>query len=465
MPESLTDRERLFFEIFLNLPDPILIWKQDTDSTIRLMMANPAGGHFTQERVEDIVGLSVEDYYQQNPSVSAQIQETLVNETPHKVEMPLILRTSAEEKWVQAEFIPLNKHYVINIIRDMSAIRNQQQAEASSRRELELLRQAISAFTSVLNTEQVLESVMQYLGRIIELDRAILYVIDQDQLRILASRGFPPGIAETDHTIPLENPQFIAVNRTRFPIFLSDASNYKPFKKLGHLNQGRSWLGVPLFGHARLIGYLSIYHDKPGLYAKVQAELAQIFGSEASIAIENARLFEQAQKMAITDSLTNFYNRRYFIELANLEIRRSRRYGSPLTLIMFDIDDFKSINDRFGHLAGDRVLVNLCECFRNGTRDSDILGRYGGDEFVILMPETRLDQAAEAIERLRAQLATCLEPIGEPAAHVTVSVGLAQYCEPCKDIDELLRRADQALYQAKQAGRDCYRLYLEDEVE
>jgi len=117
----------------------------------------------------------------------------------------------------------------------------------------------------------------------------------------------------------------------------------------------------------------------PGIYESSQTRLAEIFANEASIAIENARLFQQVQQMAITDELTCAYNRRYFFELVDLELARSRRYNHPVSLLMIDVDLFKTINDRYGHATGDQVLKAICAEIDGAVRESDTLGRYGGE--------------------------------------------------------------------------------------
>jgi diguanylate cyclase (GGDEF)-like protein len=174
----------------------------------------------------------------------------------------------------------------------------------------------------------------------------------------------------------------------------------------------------------------------------------------AGIAIQNARMFREMQVLAITDSLTGLHNRRHFFDQAGREFDRARRYRHFLSAIMLDIDHFKSFNDAHGHAAGDRVLRAVALLCRKSLREIDILGRYGGEEFAALLPETPLPAAWNAAERLRRGVAELAVETEHGNLSVTVSVGLAAMTDDCPDLPALLARADAALYAAKAAGRN-----------
>jgi diguanylate cyclase (GGDEF)-like protein len=157
---------------------------------------------------------------------------------------------------------------------------------------------------------------------------------------------------------------------------------------------------------------------------------------------------------ATTDGMTDLYNRRHFLELADAEWQRFQRYPRPLSLLMFDIDHFKFINDKLGHDAGDRAIVHVAALAREDKRPTDILARIGGDEFVMLLPETDIQRAGVVAERLRAKVAR--SPLGEPASSMkmTVSIGAATVTASMSGITALLKQADEALYRAKFLGRN-----------
>jgi diguanylate cyclase (GGDEF)-like protein len=158
---------------------------------------------------------------------------------------------------------------------------------------------------------------------------------------------------------------------------------------------------------------------------------------------------------AHTDPLTQVANRGRFIDVANEELARCRRYGHPLSLWMIDVDHFKDLNDTYGHQAGDVALKSLMVTSRQALRDWDIVGRMGGEEFAVLLPETDATQALQVAERLRQTVATAAIPIGEGrVVHLTVSTGIATLHDDDTTVETLLSLADEALYEAKRRGRD-----------
>jgi diguanylate cyclase (GGDEF)-like protein len=174
------------------------------------------------------------------------------------------------------------------------------------------------------------------------------------------------------------------------------------------------------------------------------------------------RSADELTELAMTDALTGMYNRRQFMARLDNEWKRFRRYGRPLSLLMLDIDHFKSINDRYGHDAGDRVIVAVARLCGTQTRDSDVAARIGGEEFAILLPETDLADAHAVAERLRAAVAELsFESSGGPAA-VTASIGAALADANAADHAELMKRADEALYTAKRGGRNCVAAVLDE---
>ncbi len=164
---------------------------------------------------------------------------------------------------------------------------------------------------------------------------------------------------------------------------------------------------------------------------------------------------KKLEHLSVTDHLTGLYNRRHLMELLQREFDRSVRYSSKLSIIMVDIDHFKHFNDRYGHLTGDMVLVKVAEELRNNLRKHDIIGRYGGEEFVIILPETDVRGAMTVAERYRKRISEKNFGSDKTPLRVTISLGVAGYPEhPIKDIDDLLRLADTALYKAKREGRN-----------
>jgi len=178
---------------------------------------------------------------------------------------------------------------------------------------------------------------------------------------------------------------------------------------------------------------------------------------------ELQQLLEHEQVLARTDGLTSLYNRRYFFELATREFNAAHRYQRPLTIILFDVDDFKQINDNLGHAIGDAVLAQVAQVTAAQVRDVDILARYGGDEFIILLPETNSQAAFHIAERVRLGVAAIRVTTENEPLTVTLSIGVAEtiHTSQGKSIEEVIHRADQTLYKSKKNGRNQTSLFTE----
>jgi diguanylate cyclase (GGDEF)-like protein len=184
-----------------------------------------------------------------------------------------------------------------------------------------------------------------------------------------------------------------------------------------------------------------------------EAELFRIFILQGEAGIKNLVLFDQVKSMAIRDALTGLYNYGYFKEALHYEVEKSRRYKTPLSLLFLDIDDFKRVNDTLGHLKGDKIMRQVAAILKKGIRQADLLCRYGGDEFVMLLSQTPPDQAMVLAERLRQRIAQSSMNLQEQALKVTVSIGVAGL-RPEMSTEDLVKEADDAHYRAKQAGKN-----------
>jgi diguanylate cyclase (GGDEF)-like protein len=211
-----------------------------------------------------------------------------------------------------------------------------------------------------------------------------------------------------------------------------------------------SGLAVPLPGESSTLGYLTVFtRQKDQPYTDHDVRQLETLALRAGPAIENARRFREARQMADLDALTGLHNRRFFHETLARECARAHRYERKLSLIVFDLDDFKEINDRIGHLAGDAVLSEAAERVRDVVRTADIACRVGGDEFAVILPESSIDDADQLYRRL--QNAVSARPIGQ-AGKLFLSAGVAELRAE-DDPVSFFQRADDALYRAKEAGK------------
>jgi diguanylate cyclase (GGDEF)-like protein len=176
-----------------------------------------------------------------------------------------------------------------------------------------------------------------------------------------------------------------------------------------------------------------------------------------AIAVRNVELFATLRDTSLRDMLTDCFNRKHGLDVIDAEMRRARRSEAPLSILMFDVDRFKAINDRYGHLAGDAMLAAIGARMREVLRRSDVRCRYGGDEFLVVLPETSAKDASRVAGWLRSELQEVRIDVGRESISPTVSIGVATAAEGDADAESFIGRADAALYQAKQAGRNCVR--------
>jgi diguanylate cyclase (GGDEF)-like protein len=217
------------------------------------------------------------------------------------------------------------------------------------------------------------------------------------------------------------------------------------------LNRLKTALIAPLTVKKNVIGLLLMGKKLSGEdFSQENKEFVYTLASLAAIALENARLYEEA----ITDGMTKLYLKRYFEIRLKDELKRAGRYESKVTLMMLDIDHFKRINDQYGHTTGDDVLVSIATAIHDNFRDVDIPARYGGEEFSVIMPEVSKEDAMIAAERLRKNVAALHHKFGGKEESVTISIGLAEFPKDAQEYLTLVQAADAALYRSKQTGRN-----------
>lgn len=194
--------------------------------------------------------------------------------------------------------------------------------------------------------------------------------------------------------------------------------------------------------------------SRPAVHVANLLVMAIAFGAVALLGARQRDGLLRERAISRTDGLTGLLNGRGFYEAAATELARASRYRHPLTLAYVDLDDFKGVNDRFGHARGDAVLVAVARALRRGCRSTDVVGRLGGDEFVVLFPETGRDAAEAALAKLRSRV----EELGShDGARVTASIGAVSFAEPPADVEALVHEADTAMYAAKTGGKDALR--------
>jgi diguanylate cyclase (GGDEF)-like protein/PAS domain S-box-containing protein len=342
-------------------------------------------------------------------------------------------------------------------------------------RELDALHSAASALMNTLDIEVLL-------SEIVETARSAAPGAEKGMLHLKYPRNHYSGngMGKDAALIPHEGdsgPSFFSIEKPlknvhlidnfqgslakvvceRKSLFISDVledEEIKLDKKIKELKGIRSLIAAPLQLGEECIGALSLGSSRVQAFQESDLRFLGSLAATASAAIYNASLYAEVQRLSMTDSLTELYNRRGLYVVGSREIERSRRFKRPLAAVLLDIDHFKPINDTHGHMIGDQVLVGLAKALQGMLRRVDILSRYGGEEFAILVPESDDNKAGELAERIRKAIEDTSFPTSVGDIRITISLGVAETGKCMLDLDGLLDCADHALYQAKNKGRN-----------
>jgi len=308
---------------------------------------------------------------------------------------------------------------------------------------------------SLVHPEETFASVMSLVGRVVDFTVGGMAFLDVDTLEIAlqVTRPVSPAVLEEakarlhevatrDHGGPFATVRARVVGPPA-GITAADETVLGPFACF------------PVVTHQAVAGILAV---AGGAVGRIEPDTERFLGTVANLAhvvVENSRLFERVRNLSMRDSLTELYNHRHSIDLVSNEVQRVARYQENLSILMIDVDHFKAINDEHGHPAGDSVLRELAQLIKETLRTLDAVGRYGGEEFIVVLPHTSYEEARLTGERVRQKVAARPFRAGLSPIPVTVSVGVATY--PSEKVDSantLIREADLALYRAKQSGRN-----------
>jgi len=320
--------------------------------------------------------------------------------------------------------------------------------------ELRRLLDMSSQLSGSLDPRQVASLMAHHLVSAMAVDECIISYWDRPN-QLVVTFGFAPeaGVERPQPTFDISGyPVTLQVLEQRVPVTIdADDPNADPAEvRLLRADGHRSLVMLPLVVKGQSIGLVELMSRTAVGLDPERLELARTMANEAAMALENARLYEEARALADRDPLTGFYNHRYVHQRLAEEVGRSARARRPLSVLMLDLDKFKLVNDSFGHLYGDRVLVWTAEIIRSTLRSTDIAARYGGDEFAIILPETSAEAARSAADRVQAAFAKAAH-IGEGGEEIEVSmsVGAATFPADGHTATELIAFADAALYRNK----------------
>ncbi|HEX4679061.1 MAG TPA: sensor domain-containing diguanylate cyclase [Gaiellaceae bacterium] len=301
----------------------------------------------------------------------------------------------------------------------------------------------VGELAASLDLDEVTERTLEAASEIVGVEGALLDAEAPEGARLSATVGMPAEEAAKAAVQLPENDNLRAVEIT-YRYRIDDVEN----SSASHI---RSGVVLPVRADGATIGSLSAFSRSAGQkLGEAQIDELERLAFRAGPALENARKYTEARALADLDALTGLHNRRYFHETLAREVARAQRYGRRLALIVFDLDDFKTINDRVGHLAGDAVLAEAAERLLSVVRSADVACRVGGDEFAVVLPESNVEEAELLAGRIARAINT--RPI-TPAGTVTLSAGVAEL-RPSDRPTDIFERADEALYRAKELGKD-----------
>jgi diguanylate cyclase (GGDEF)-like protein len=318
-----------------------------------------------------------------------------------------------------------------------------------------ILYHASKALGSILDEEELLQLSVDMTTEVMGCEWGAIYLVNEEtgllelrKVKGLDSRPFPPSILKLGEGFPLwlnEKSEILS-----FRILMQGTPFFNAFPEVQLLEPHKPSLVVSLFHKVRFLGLLILGNRLDGQpFSANDFELLSTITSLSATSLMNAHLYE----LAIRDGTTKLFVARYFRRRLQEEVKRSKRYSKPLAFVMMDIDDFKKVNDAYGHLEGDRTLAQISAIIRSCSReDVDIPCRYGGEEFALLLPETDLSGAYLVAERIRAKVEATKFSLAE--AHVTISAGVAIYPDDADEDDALVEKADFALYDSKKSGKN-----------
>ena len=322
--------------------------------------------------------------------------------------------------------------------------------ERQRARQLEAINKIAQQSTAVMELEDLLNRVCAVIQHAFQVPHVSLFLREESELVLRAHQGKLTPCFPSSRRFPVTQPPWSQVIEASGTVIENDLNARPDCLRL--FMECSSRLSIPLISFGQTLGVLTLHSSERDAFRESELQSLESVADICANSIQNAHFVERVKQLAYLDGLTGIFNRRFFELRIMEEIERARRYGSGMAVIMVDIDQFKCLNDEFGHLLGDEVLRQVSSLFHRQLRKIDVVCRYGGEEFAILLTQTNAQQAMTIAEKLRRTIEKWQFP-GVPRT-VTISAGVAAFPTHGTTRDEMIRAADTGLYVAKQAGRN-----------
>ncbi len=343
-----------------------------------------------------------------------------------------------------------------------SDLKNAQEAERTARKraerraeELEVLRANLSDMLSEHESSKLLTAILSRAVSLLNAAGGELGLIDRKRRELLIEAVHNLPESRRGAKVAVGEGVLGLVAQSRAPLVLHGHGVGDGRLPQYPFDQWNGIMAVPLEADGKLVGVISLVEKNPVReFSEADVELLVMFAQQAAMAIRTIQLLERARHQAETDSLTGLFNHRHFFEMAQSEVNRALQEGISLSALMFDIDFFKQVNDTFGHSVGDQVITAIANICRQIFRKADVVGRYGGEEFAVVLPEANVTTAKEVAERIRSAVEDLSFATPAGRFSITISLGIACLNDKCRNLNDLICRADDALYEAKETGRN-----------
>jgi len=316
----------------------------------------------------------------------------------------------------------------------------------------------------VLDREELYDTILLKSSELVGAERGSLMILDNKNklLCVKASKGLDRSIADNVRVRVGEGISG-AIAAKGIPVMVSDIESEVPSWKNRTRYRTKSFISIPLKLNTRVIGVINMSDKATGeAFSEEDLHMLLSFANFASIALERGAYYsmsEELKMLSMTDHLTGLFNRRYFRERLFEEVERVKRHNECFSVFIIDIDNFKGFNDKYGHLAGDEILKGVSRSIRDAVRSMDVVSRYGGEEFAVILPHTNKRDSHVIAERIRVGVAEFKPSVKGMTKGPTISLGVAEFPADASNIDDLVNKADRAMYLAKRMGKNRVVVY------